>query len=134
MVKPCLKAMFCRDIVAATEKGIRAPIWDLSLFSRPWPFDPANIRVPIHFYHGDADTIVPLSHSEYLAEVIPETSLEVLEGLGHFAGFMSAPRVLDGVVEVWDRRDETASERVVHAGAEAHAASPERRDSAPPLG
>lgn len=117
-----MKAMFCRDIVAATEKGIRAPIYDLSLFSRPWPFDPANIRVPIHFYHGDADTIVPLSHSEYLAEVIPDTSLEVLEGLGHFAGFMSAPRVLDRIVEVWQQREaesEAGDERL-------------GRDSAPP--
>lgn len=117
--RPEMKAMFCRDIVAATERGIRAPIWDLSLFSRPWPFDPANIRVPIHFYHGDADTIVPMSHSEYLAEVIPDTSLEVLEGLGHFAGFMSAPRVLDRIVEVWDQRGaESAEDQVTRSADE----------------
>lgn len=100
--RPEMKAMFCRDIVAATSRGMHAPVWDISLFSQPWPFDPADIRVPIRFVHGDADTIVPLVHSQYLAELIPGSTLEVLEGLGHFAGFMSAPRVFDHVAEHWD--------------------------------
>ncbi len=111
--RPEMKAMFCRDIVAATSRGMHAPVWDISLFSQPWPFDPANIRVPIRFVHGAADSIVPLAHSQYLAARIPDSGLDVLEGLGHFAGFMSAPRVFDHVAQHWgsprDSSDEPGS-------------------------
>jgi len=27
---------------------------------RPWPFDAAQIRAPIHVFHGDSDTMAPL--------------------------------------------------------------------------
>lgn len=101
MRRPELKAMFIEDALLGIRRGVRGPVWDVSLFSRPWPFRPADIRIPIRFWHGDVDPIVPLSHSEHLARVIPDGHLTVVPGLGHFAGFASTPAVLDQLDALW---------------------------------
>lgn len=99
--RPEMKQMFAEDIVGGTHQGLRAFVSDVALFSRPWPFSPRDIRVPIRFFHGDADTIVPLSHSEHLARLVPDSRLEVMAGLGHFAGFCSVARVLEELDGLW---------------------------------
>ena len=101
MRRPELKNMFIEDALMGIRRGIRGPVWDISLFSRPWPFRPADIRIPIRFWHGDVDPVVPLSHSEHLAGVIPDADLTVVSGLGHFAGFASAPAVLEQLDALW---------------------------------
>lgn len=102
--QPEMKQMFCHDIVMATENSIRGPVFDVSLFAQPWGFSPSDITIPIRLWHGDADTIVPLSHSEHLTAVIPDSHLRVMPGLGHFAGFSNCPEVLDEIVTLWDKR------------------------------
>lgn len=101
MERPDMKAMFSADIVRATRKGLRGPVQDLALFTRPWQFSPKDIRVPIRIWHGDIDQIVPLSHSVHLAEIIPDCELTVVSGVGHFAGFTSAPQVFDTISSLW---------------------------------
>lgn len=101
MRQPDLKAMFLEDALMGIRRGIRGPVWDISLFSRPWPFRPADIRIPIRIWHGDVDPVVPLAHSEHLAEVIPDAHLTVVPGLGHFAGFASTPAVLEQLDDLW---------------------------------
>lgn len=100
---PEMKAMFLTDILMATKYGLRGPIYDCALFGRPWEFSPRDVRVPVRIWHGDIDPVVPLSHSEFLASVIPDAKLEVVPGLGHFAGFVSAEAVLDEIDRVWHR-------------------------------
>lgn len=100
---PEFKQMFAEDIVISTSYGLRGPVGDVALFCRPWGFSPADIRVPIRIWHGDADLIVPLSHSEHLAEIIPDSELRVVPDLGHFAGFVNAPEVLDTIDALWRR-------------------------------
>lgn len=43
-------------------------------------------RMPIKAYHGDADTIVPLSQSQLMTNCLPEAALVVMEGKGHGDG------------------------------------------------
>ena len=101
MRRPELKNMFLEDALMGIRRGLKGPVWDVSLFARPWPFSPREIRVPIRFWHGDKDPVVPLSHSEHLSQVIPDAHLTVVAGLGHFAGFASAPAVLDQIDALW---------------------------------
>ncbi|MSP72644.1 MAG: alpha/beta hydrolase [Myxococcales bacterium] len=98
---PEMKQMFAEDIVGATHQGLRAFVSDIAIFSRPWPFSVRQIRVPIRFYHGDADTIVPVSHSAHLAALVPNSRLKVLPGLGHFAGFCNTATLLDEIDALW---------------------------------
>ena len=83
-------------------RGVRGPVWDISLFARRWGFSPRDIRIPIRLWHGDVDPIVPLSHSQHLAGLIPDAKLVEVPGLGHFAGFVSTPDVLSELEQVWD--------------------------------
>jgi len=98
------KAMFLQDLTDALHHGIRAPIMDLYLFSKDWGFSLKDIRVPVRFWHGDADGIVPLSHGEHQSEMVPGADLVLCPGGGHFAGFILAAQVLDWIDSVWDGR------------------------------
>ena len=43
----------------------------------------ATLAMPTLIIWGDSDTIVPLTHGEYLADVIPKAKLVVLKQVGH---------------------------------------------------
>ncbi len=104
MRRPEMKAMFLYDLLEAAEGGVRAPFSDLVVFGREWGFSLYDIDVPVRFYSGDADGIVPHSHGRFQAERVPGADLVVTEGGGHFAGFVLAPDVLDWVSSVWPTR------------------------------
>jgi pimeloyl-ACP methyl ester carboxylesterase len=101
---PEMKTAFLYDLTTALEVGLRAPISDLVLFARDWGFSLRDIRVPVKIWHGDADAIVPLSHGEFMAALIPDAELVVTPGGGHFAGYVVAKDVLDWIVEKWPNR------------------------------
>lgn len=68
---------------------------DYRIFQQPWPFSLDDINVPIAFFHSDADEMVPLAHSEYLAKRINQAALNKLEGFSHFSVMFAAlPGVL----------------------------------------
>ncbi|MFN2590267.1 MAG: alpha/beta fold hydrolase [Actinomycetota bacterium] len=98
---PEMKSAFLYDLTTALEVGLRAPMTDLVLFGREWGFSLRDIRVPVKVWHGDADAIVPLSHGEWMASLIPGAELVITPGGGHFAGYIVAMDVLDWIVEKW---------------------------------
>ncbi len=104
MRQPEMKAMFLYDLLTAAEGGVRAPVADLVVFGRDWGFALEDIRVPVRFWHGDADGIVPFSHGEFQAARVPGADLVMCPGGGHFAGFILAPKVLGWIDEVWTGR------------------------------
>jgi pimeloyl-ACP methyl ester carboxylesterase len=99
---PAMRAMFTEDLRMAVKNGMVGTLYDLAVFGRPWGFSPKDIEVPVRIWHGDVDPVIPLSHSEHLSAVIPDCELEILEGLGHFAGFTSMARVLEAIGPLWD--------------------------------
>jgi pimeloyl-ACP methyl ester carboxylesterase len=109
MKVPEMKAMFLHDIISAAAGGLRAPVSDLVLFSRDWGFSLADIEVPVKFWNGDADGIVPLSHGEVQAGLVPGAELVVCPGGGHFAGFLLAADVLGWIADTWPDRDEVVA-------------------------
>jgi len=98
---PEMKSMFLHDLTTAVEGGLRAPVSDLVVFGRPWGFSLRDLHVPIRFWHGDADGIVPLSHGEFQAAMVPGADLVVCPGGGHFAGFILGQQVFDWIGEQW---------------------------------
>lgn len=104
MRDPAMKAMFLYDLLEAAEGGVRAPMSDLVVFGREWGFSLRDIEVPVRFWQGDADGIVPLSHGEYQAAMVPGAEMVLCPGGGHFAGFILATQVLDWITEVWPDR------------------------------
>jgi len=101
LADPAMKAVFLYDLMTALEGGLRAPVSDIVLFGRHWGFSLRDIRVPVRFWHGDADRIVPLSHGEFQAALVRGAELVVCPGGGHFAGYILGREVLDWISSVW---------------------------------
>jgi pimeloyl-ACP methyl ester carboxylesterase len=99
--RPEMKAFFLDDLLNGSRWGLRAPIYDLLLFSRPWGFRLGDIRVPIRFWHGDADHLVPVEHARHQAQRIPGATLTVRHGESHLGGLAAAEEVLDAILAQW---------------------------------
>jgi pimeloyl-ACP methyl ester carboxylesterase len=107
--RPEIKAMFMDDLLRGSRTGLAAPVYDLLLFTRPWGFSVKDITVPIRWWHGDADHIIPLAHGRHIVPLIPDAELRVRPGESHLGGLGAAEEVLETLLGLWDRRDRRTS-------------------------
>jgi pimeloyl-ACP methyl ester carboxylesterase len=105
MRRPEMKQMFIDDLLPASRSRLHAPIYDMVLFARPWGFSLRDIRVPIRFWHGDADHLVPLDHGEHQARLVPDSDLKVRPREGHMGSLDAAEEILDTILGLWPRED-----------------------------
>jgi pimeloyl-ACP methyl ester carboxylesterase len=68
----------------ATRNGPHGLVEDMRLLGRPSGLDYAGVQCPVHLWHGDSDSRVPLDHAKYVAKLVPKAQLEVLPRAGHF--------------------------------------------------
>lgn len=80
-IRQVLRATICEGL----RQGASGPLRDLRQYVRPWGIELAAIESPVRLWHGDADTVVPLSHSRYLARHLPCAKLCILPGEGHYS-------------------------------------------------
>lgn len=99
--RPEIKAMFLDDLVGNSRRGLRAPVFDVLLFTRDWGFRLRDVRVPVRWWHGDADHIVPLAHGRAAVKLLPDAELFVRPGESHLGGFAAAEEVLQTVLDAW---------------------------------
>ncbi|MFC6756858.1 MULTISPECIES: alpha/beta fold hydrolase [Haloarcula] len=64
------------DLLAATAGGPSGVVRELGLLARPWPFDLADVSVPVTVLQGQRDTNVAPETGETLARRLPEATLE----------------------------------------------------------
>lgn len=84
--RPEFGAMFLDDLFNGSRKQFSAPLADVLLFSRPWGFELADVQVPVRWWHGDADHIVPYEHGEHSVARLPDAELLTLPGESHLGG------------------------------------------------
>jgi pimeloyl-ACP methyl ester carboxylesterase len=99
--RPEMQAMFLDDFSTAAREGLGAVIYDLVLFAREWGFLLRNIHVPIRFWHGDADHIVPLAHGEHQAALVPDSELRVRHGESHLGNLDASEEFLEVILSLW---------------------------------
>ena len=99
--RPEMREMFIDDIVRAGRRQLHAPVADLVLFTRDWEFSLRDVQVPIRFWHGDADRIVPLAHAEHMAALVPDSALRVRHGESHLGSLDAAEEILTTLLECW---------------------------------
>ncbi|MGB3332062.1 MAG: alpha/beta hydrolase [Mycobacterium sp.] len=107
--RPEFKAMFLDDLLNGSRKQLAAPIADAILFARPWGFRLADIKVPVHWWHGDADHIVPFSHGKHAVALLPDARLYPIPGESHLAGLGRAEEILCTLLQAWDEAVEPTS-------------------------
>jgi pimeloyl-ACP methyl ester carboxylesterase len=100
--RPEVKAMFLDDLLHGSRTGLRAPILDAVLFTRDWGFSLEDVRVPVRWWHGDADHIVPLAHAEHVVARLPHAELTVRPGESHLGTLGVAEEILTAVLHLWD--------------------------------
>jgi pimeloyl-ACP methyl ester carboxylesterase len=69
----------------AFARGVVGYAHDITVQGRAWTFDPARITAPTIVVHGADDRLVPLSHSEHTASLIPGAELRVVPECGHLS-------------------------------------------------
>lgn len=80
---PDFRAFLIQTSREALRRGPSGVVDDSAIQARDWGFRPGEIRSRVRLWHGDADALVPLSHSQRLNAAIPGSELTVFPGEGH---------------------------------------------------
>jgi len=92
---PDLSDVLCTSFQEAFRRSLQWPAADVVLYSRPWGFDLADIRIPVHLWHGEKDRIVPPAMGHHVAETIPACRATFYADEGHFS------IILNRMKEIW---------------------------------
>ncbi|PKQ26574.1 MAG: alpha/beta hydrolase [Actinobacteria bacterium HGW-Actinobacteria-4] len=82
----------------ANAGGVSGMIDDNLAFVHPWGFELADVAAPTLLMHGDRDRIVPVRHSEWIAERLPDVEVWREEEHSHISVLMRAEDALDWIV------------------------------------
>jgi pimeloyl-ACP methyl ester carboxylesterase len=82
----------------AFRQGHRGPAEDFRLIASPWGFDPEEVRCRVLFWHGEADTIVPVAMGRHLAGRMKDQSAGAdahwVPGAGHLFSATHADTII----------------------------------------
>lgn len=98
-----LSGEFAEWAASLMREALRVGYWgwfdDDLAFVKPWGFDLASVRVPVHLWQGRHDRMVPYAHGEWLAAHIPTTCSHLSDTHGHLTLIAdSLPQILDELV------------------------------------
>jgi pimeloyl-ACP methyl ester carboxylesterase len=104
LTRPEFGAMFLDDLLNGSRKQLAAPFNDVILFTRDWGFRLDEVKVPVRWWHGDHDHIVPFAHGEHVVSLLPDCELFVLPGESHLAGLGRGEEILCTLMKIWDEQ------------------------------
>lgn len=85
---------------AAGQQGIVGWRDDDLTMMRPWGFDLGGVAVPVSIWAGQADTMVPFRHGEWLATHVAGARAHLLPDEGHISLMVRAERILDDLLDL----------------------------------
>lgn len=103
--RPEFQAMFLDDLLNGSRKQLAAPFADVVVFARDWGFRLDEVKVPVRWWHGDKDHIVPYAHGEHVVALLPDAELYPLPGESHLGGLGKAEAIMKSMTEMWDAYD-----------------------------
>ncbi|BBX70050.1 alpha/beta fold hydrolase [Mycolicibacterium psychrotolerans] len=102
LVRPEFKAMFLDDLLNGSRKQLAAPFADVVVFARDWGFRLDEVKVPVRWWHGDRDHIVPFAHGRHVVSMLPDAELYTLSGESHLGGLGQAEAIMEAMTQLWD--------------------------------
>ncbi len=112
LARPEFRAMFLDDLLNGARFQVSAPLADVVLFTRPWGFEAADVSVPVHWWHGDSDHIIPHEHGVHMAARLPHARFSTIHGESHLGGLGVATEVLSTLMDLGPRYTATAGRSV----------------------
>jgi len=100
LARPEFKAMFLDDLLNGARFQVGAPLADAILFTRHWGFEAADVHVPVRWWHGDDDHIIPHAHGVHMAARLPNATFANIDGESHLGGMGVATEVLDELMSL----------------------------------
>ena len=105
LARPEFKAMFLDDLLNGSRKQMAAPFADVVVFTRDWGFRLEDVKVPVRWWHGDTDHIVPMEHGLHVVGRLPDAHFHHLPGESHLGGLGVSEDILSTVLRIWDDAD-----------------------------
>ncbi|AKS34166.1 alpha/beta fold hydrolase [Mycolicibacterium goodii] len=102
LARPEFKAMFLDDLLNGSRKQLAAPFYDIVVFERDWGFRLDEVKVPVRWWHGDHDHIVPFAHGRHVVSLLPEAKLTELPYESHLGGLGCAQEIMGTMLQIWD--------------------------------
>jgi pimeloyl-ACP methyl ester carboxylesterase len=99
MLRPTIRAMMKEDLVEAFAQGSAAAVQDVRLLAGPWGFSLADVKVPVHLWHGEADSVVPCWLGRHVAEAIPGCRASFVREAGHMLFVDHMDAILGSLLE-----------------------------------
>jgi pimeloyl-ACP methyl ester carboxylesterase len=78
------------QMITEGTKNPEGMISDYKIYAKDWGIRFEDIKVPVHLWHSESDQSVPIFHSEYLVNLIPNSTLTRLQGFNHVATSLAA--------------------------------------------
>ena len=104
LARPEFRAMFLDDLLNGGRFHVGAPLADIILFTRHWGFEAAEVTVPVRWWHGDNDHIIPHAHGEHMAARLPDCRFQTIAGESHLGGMGVATEVLEQLLDLGPRK------------------------------
>jgi pimeloyl-ACP methyl ester carboxylesterase len=95
--RPEIRTVLLTEASAFNGGTLRASVQDMAIGIREWGFNLGEITMPVHIWHGDLDRNIPLPHANHLTDEIPEATLHLCPGEGHWMLVDHMPEVLSVV-------------------------------------
>lgn len=75
--------VFIAHIYEAYRQGSDGAYSDTVLLSKPWGIDFKSITAPIFMWHGEADTLMPITPVKNFSRMLPECEVHFIKEAGH---------------------------------------------------
>ena len=91
---PEIEAIFVDDMVNAFRGRCLAMVDDARLLGRDWGFRLADVKVPVRWWHGESDHVVPIAGVQAAVSRLQDAELTV-RSESHLGGFAKIDEVLE---------------------------------------
>ena len=80
-------ALRLQAVPDAFRQGSRPAAEELAMIYRTWDFEPQDVTVPVHMWHGHGDANVPIALAEDLSRRLPDVRTHFYPESAHTVGF-----------------------------------------------
>jgi pimeloyl-ACP methyl ester carboxylesterase len=84
----------------SVEQGSRGPAFDYRVTALPWGFLPEEVSVPVTWWHGVDDDVVPLHQAQDVVARLPDVRFRMVPDASHLAIRVEAAAILESATGV----------------------------------